>query len=180
MKYCQSISIQLALLALLSSSTSAKSWHGMTPLHSTRVDVEKLWGKPLPPPPESGRAYILNDDRSIYFTDEGEIYVVYVRDTSNCDTSVGVDTVLWISLRPKRELPLSDLRIDKTKFRTYDPATPKGIGFKAYTDEAEGYSILTYKGLVEEIYYQPTARDRKRCPSYFENGEGIRFSLLVH
>ena len=180
MKYLRSISIQLALLAVLSSNTSAKSYHGHTPLRSTRADVEKLWGKPLPPPPESGRGYVLTDDRSIYFTDEGVVYVLYARVTSDCDESVTGDTVLWISLEPKRELPLSDLRIDKSKFRTYDPSTPKGFGYKAYTDETEGYSILTYKGLVQEIYYQPTAKDRKLCPSYFEKGEGIRFSLLIH
>lgn len=181
-KFILSISLQLALLAILFNNASAKTWHGITPLHSTRADVERLWGKPAPPPPESGRAYTLNDDRSIYFTDEGEIYVLYARVTSECHKSVTPDTVLWVSLKPKREIKvkLSDLRIDETKFKTYDPATPKKLGFKAYADETEGYSILTFKGLVEEIYYQPTAQDRKLCPSYFENGELIRFELLVH
>lgn len=180
MRYVVSISLQLAILAIRTSYASAKSWHGIVPLHSTRVDVEKLWGKPLPPPPESGRAYTLNDERSIYFTDEGEIYVLYARFNSECDRSVTPNTVLWLSLKPKTNIPLSELRIDKAKFRTYDPATPKGLGYKAYTDEAEVYSILTFKGLVEEIYYQPTAADRKLCPSYFENGECILFSLLLH
>lgn len=180
MKYIVSISLQLIFLTMLASYASAKSWHGITPLHSTRADVEKLWGKPLPPPPESGRAYTLSDERSIYFTDEGEIYVLYARFTSECDKSVTPDTVLWLSLTPRAKIQLSELRIDKAKFTTYDPARPKGSGYKAYTDESEGYSILTFKGLVEQIYYQPTLQDRKLCPSYFENGECIRFSLLLH
>ncbi len=161
MKYVLSISLQLAFLPILTSYASAKSWHGITPLHSTRTDVEKLWGKPVPPPPESGRAYTLNDQRSIYFTEEGEIYVLYARFTSECEKSVTPDTVLWLSITPITKVHLNDLRIDKTKFRTYDPATPKGLGYKAYTDETEGYSILTFKGLVQEIYYQPTSKDRK-------------------
>lgn len=180
MKYMRSISLQLVLLAILTGNASAKSWRGITPLHSTRVDVEKLWGKPVPPPRGSGRSYTLNENRSIYFTDEGEIYVIYARATSGCDTSVTPDTVLLLSFKPKKKMKLSDLRIDKSKFTTYDPAMPTGIGYKAYTDEADGYSILTFKGVVEEIYYQPTAADRKLCPSYFESGEGIRFTLLVH
>lgn len=154
MKWLLSVSLQLAAVAVLSSNVSAKPWHGITPLHSTRTDVEKLWGKPLPPPPDSGRWYTLNDNRSIYFTDEGEIYVLYARFTSACDKSVTADTVLWLSLKPKRELQLSDLHIEENSFRTYDPAQPKGTGYKAYTNEAEGYNILTFKGLVQEIYYQ--------------------------
>jgi hypothetical protein len=180
MKYLISISLQLAALAVLSSNVSAKSWHGITPLHSTRTDVEKLWGKPLPPPLNSGRAYTLNEDRSIYFTDEGEVYVLYARFTSYCDRRVAPDTVLWVSLKLKREVRLSDLRIEKSKFKTYDPATPRGSGYKAYTDETDGYSILTFKGLVIEIYYQPTSADRKLCPLYFENGACIPFSLYLH
>jgi hypothetical protein len=180
MKYLISISLQLAAVAVLGSNVSAKSWHGITPLHSTRADVEKLWGQPLPPPPTSGRAYTLNENRSIYFIDEGEVYVLYARFTLTCDKSITPDTVLWLSLRPKRKTQLSDLHIEESKFTTYDPAEPKGTGYKAYTNEAEGYSILTFKGLVEQIYYQPTADDRKLCPFYFENGACIPFSILIH
>lgn len=172
------ISLQFALVAILCDNATAKSWHGITPLHSTRTDIEKLWGKPLPPPPDSGRAYTLNEDRSIYFTDDGEVYVLYARSTE-CDKRVTPDTVLWMSLKLKRSLSLSELGIDSRKFKTYDPATPKGIGYKAYSHDADGYSILTFKGVVEEIYYQPTAEDRQLCPSYFEAGEPIRFQLLI-
>jgi hypothetical protein len=179
MKHLLSVSLQLAAVVVLSSNVAAKSWHGITPLHSTRTDVEKLWGKPVPPPPNSGRAYTLNDDRSIYFTNEGEVYVLYARFTSACDKSVTPDTVLWLSVTPKRKIQLSDLHIEENKFRTYDPAEPKGTGYKAYTNEADGYSILTFKGLVQEIYYQPTTDDRKLCPSYFENGACIPFSIYI-
>jgi hypothetical protein len=175
-----SISLQLVLLATLTSNVAGGSWHGITPLHSSRTDVENLWGKPLPPPSDSGRAYTLNDNRSIYFTDEGEVYVLYARFTTGCDKSVTADTVLWVSLTPKRRVLLSNLGIDTSRFRIYDPSTPRGIGYKAYSDEANGYELLTFKGVVEEIYYQPTAVDRKLCPTYFEGGAPIRFTLLIH
>lgn len=89
------------------------------------------------------------------------------------------DTILWLSLRPTRNVPLSALQIEKSKFKTYDPATPKGLGYTAYADEAEGLSILTFKGLVEEIYYQPTTEDRKLCPSYFDEGVLIPFIINI-
>lgn len=180
MKCLISISLQLTTLAVLVSNVSAKSWHGIIPLHSIRTDVEKLWGEPLPPPVNSGRAYALNENRSIYFTDEGEVCVLYARFTSECDKRVTPDTVLWVSLTLKRKVRLSDLRIDKSKFRTYDPATLKGLGYKAYTDETGGYSILTFQGWVIEIYYQPTSADRKLCPLYFENRACIPFTLYIH
>ena len=179
MKYVLTVLLQLAAATILSSSASGKSWHGIIPLHSTRADIEKLWGKPLPAPADSGRAYTLNDNRSIYFIDEGEVYVLYARFTLTCDKSISPDTVMWLSYTPKREIQLSDLHIKENKFRTYDPAEPKGTGYKAYTNEAEGYSILTFKGLVQEIYYQPTVEDRKLCPYYFENGACIPFSIII-
>src|SRR5438067_488416 len=151
MKLVPSILIQLAAAALLCGSVSAKAWHGITPLHSTRADVEKLWGKPLPPPPDSMRYYTLNENRSIYFIDEGEVYVLYAREVK-CAGEVTPDTVLWLSLTPKKKITLSDLHIEESRFTTYDPAEPKGMGYKAYTDEADGYSILTFKGFVKEIY----------------------------
>lgn len=180
MKALLPISLQLVLLATLTSNVAGRSWHGITPLHSSRTDIEKLWGKPLPPPSDSGRAYTLNDNRSIYFTDEGEVYVLYARFTTGCDKSVTLDTVLWVSLRPKRKVLLSDLGIDNSRFKIYDPSTPKGIGYKAYSDYVDGYEILTFEGVVEEIYYQPSAVDRKLCPIYFEGGAPLRFTLLVH
>lgn len=180
MKVLFRISLQVGLLAAVASNVVAKSWHGITPLHSTRSDIERLWGRPVPPPRDSGRSYTLNDDRSIYFIDEGEVYVLYARFTTSCDKSVTPDTVLWVSLKPKGKVLLSDLGIDTSRFSTYDPSTPEGIGYKAYSDEADGCELLTFKGLVEEIYYQPTAKDRKLCPTYFEHGAPIRFKLLIH
>ena len=180
MKHFIRISLQLALVAALSSNLAAKSFHGIVPLHSTRTDIEKLWGKPKPPPGDSGRAYTLNDNRSIYFTDEGEVYVLYARSTTGCDKRVSPDTVLWVSLTLNPKLPLSELRIEEKRFRTYDPAKPEGSGFLAYSDDVDGFTILTFKGLVEQIFYQPTAEERKICPWYFERGAPIPFQIQIN
>jgi hypothetical protein len=70
------------LLAASSSSATAKDWRGLNPFHSTRADVEKLLGLPPPPLSNGSRAYTLGQNRSIYFVDEGEVYIVYKRDDS--------------------------------------------------------------------------------------------------
>jgi len=166
------------LLVAFVGNTASKSWHDIIPLKSTRADVEKLWGKPQPPPANGMRAYTLNDQRSIYFTEEGEIYILYAS-FSECREGVTADTVLWVSVEPNNKTSLSDLKIGESNFVTYDPAEPTGIGYKAYEDARGGYTILTFKGIVKEVRYQPTAEDRKLCPNYFKDGKVIPFRIIV-
>ena len=179
MKVCLSVSGLLLVLTFVTPNSSSKTWLGIVPLRSTRADIEKLWGKPRTPPANGMHAYELNENRSIYFTEEGKIYVLYARFT-NCHSGVSPDAVLWVSVEPKNKTLLRDLKIEESKFVTYDPAYPPGIGYTAFEDAAEGYTILTYEGVVEQIYYQPTSADRKLCPDYFEDGKVIPFRIHTH
>ena len=93
----------ITLLVLVSiSSVAAKDWRGILPLHSTREHVEALLGPP-PPPPEN-RIYTLHKGRSIYYLDEGEVYIVFADEeflvSNNCP-SVVAGTVLSIRITPK-------------------------------------------------------------------------------
>jgi hypothetical protein len=165
----------LCLILFMSAASYAKGWRGIIPFHSTRADVEKLLGEPPPPPKDGTRFYTLNKGRSIYFTDEGEIYIVYANDkipaAIDCLGKIPIDTVLIIEITPKKEMRLSDLGIDEKRFRRFDPSEPANIGFTGYIDEEEGLAIRTREGKVEQINYVAAKKDRHLCPSYYPNPE---------
>ena len=167
--------LPIALLVLVSfSSAFAKDWRGILPLHSTRADVEALLGPPPPPPPD--HSYTLNQSRSIYFLDEGEIYIVFAdeefRRQHDCD-SVPLGTVLTISVAPKGELAVSNLNLDQKAFRKFDPSQTPGLGFEGFIDEKEGLVIRAFKGNVEELVYFAATPDQARCPRYYEKPEAF-------
>ena len=150
----------------------AKDWRGLTPLHSTRTDVEKLLGPPPPVPSDGTRVYTLNNNRSIYFLDEGEIYIVYKRDESappNCLKAIPNDTIVFIQVTMKKPVPLQDFPINVERSKQFDPSSPKNIGYFAYIDESAGLMVRTFKGNVEQDYYFATTDDRPPCPDYYEN-----------
>ena len=115
--------LPIILLVLISSSSAvAKHWRGILPMHSTRADVEALLGPP-PPPPKGRAVYELNQGRSIYYLEEGEVYIVFATEEllklNDCN-AVAPGTVLVIQIRPK-EMPVSSLQLDEktvNKFNT--------------------------------------------------------------
>src|SRR5258708_39250334 len=97
-------SVFLMCLSLVSPLASiAKPWRGIVPLHSTRADVERLFGKP-------------NIDRDIYDFPEERASIRY-SDGSQCEEGVpGLGniprgTVLEIYASLPRGLRLSDIVI---------------------------------------------------------------------
>src|SRR5262245_28186897 len=98
-------------------------WHGIVPLHSTRKDVEALFGPPPPPPSDGTHIYTLNEGRSIYRLDEGEVYIQYIRDDTlerfNCVGQIPIDTVSMIQITPKNKTRLSDLQVDENGFKRF-------------------------------------------------------------
>lgn len=167
--------LPIILLVLVStSSVIAKDWRGILPLHSTRANVEKLLGPP-PPPPED-RAYTLHKGRSIYYLEEGEVYILFAGNEflqlPNCD-SVAEGTVLSIRVTPKANLLLSSLNLDEKAFRKFDASEPEGQGYEGFINDNDGLVIRAFKGMVEEMVYLPYASDRERCSSYYEKPENF-------
>ena len=163
------------VLAAVSSTANAKDWRGLIPFHSTRADVEKLLG-PVPPPPSDGRrAYTLNQNRSIYFVDEGDVYIIYKRDNwypEDCWKPIPTDTVVFIQVTFKKPVPLKDFGINVEQSKQFDPSSPSNIGYSAYIDESSGLMVRTFKGNVEEAYYFASASDKPSCPDYYNNLRG--------
>jgi hypothetical protein len=165
------------LFLVLGQQIFARPWHGLVPLHSTRADVEKIWGKPRPAT-DGMHVWTNDENHSFYSTKDGVVHVLFAGFTE-CAPSVTRETILWISLDPRGDLLFSDFGIDLSKFESYEPARPRNFGYKAYIDESDGYGILTLGEYVNQIYYQPTADDRKLCKDYFPNGKSIRFNIYV-
>lgn len=171
-----SLGVFLVLIGLC-APILARPWYGLTPLHSTRADVEKIWGKPGPSR-DGMHVWVNDENHSHYSTKDGTVHVLYAGFTT-CDSPVTAKTILWISLTPKDKQAFSALNLDLQKFEVYDPDEPGDYGYKAYIDESDGYGILTLGAHVNEIYYQPTADDRKFCKDYFREGKSIRFQIYV-
>jgi hypothetical protein len=152
-----------ALLVLVScaSCVAAKDWHGILPMRSTRADVEARLG--LPPPTPQDRVYTLHKGRSIYFYDEGEVYIVFADEellTTNECQSVPAGTVVTIRITPKNVLLVSNANLDKgfRKFSPYEFADP---GYEVFINE-EGLVVRASRGKVEEMVYFPSPSDRGR------------------
>ena len=157
------------LVLALSGVSQAKEWRGITPLRSTRVDVEKLLG----PPPHVALFGV-----SVYTLDEEEVRVFYVEKESRgggarggveCLKKVPADTVLFVLVSPKRGLKLEDFRPDLRGFVPFDPTGIDYPPYKAYYDEPGGLIIRTYRGEVDAIGYVASAGDKRRCPSYYKD-----------
>ena len=159
-----------AIILHLSESSNAKDWRGLIPLHSTRDVVTRLLG----PSPDS------NNIRARYSLEKEDVYIVFASDelNSSCTGGVPKDTILLIQITPKTKLRLSDLRIDKSKYRTFDPSSPAGIGYVGLIDDVDGVVIQTFKEYVSEICYIANIEDRKLCASYYEHPEGF-VSIVV-
>jgi hypothetical protein len=161
----------------------AKDWRGIVPLHSTREDVERLLGPPPPPPSDGTRIYKASKVRSIYFLEEGEIYIVFAEKDSpverQCLAQVPASTVLLIQIKPKKNLYLSDLKLQKDKLKRFDPAEPPNSDFDGFVNEEEGISVRAQKGVVQLINYFAAARDTDLCPSYYTSPKWF-CGVLVH
>jgi hypothetical protein len=175
--------IVVATLAFgVASEISAKDWRGLTPLRSTREDVEKLLGEPPAPPKDGSRSYTINKGRSIYLVDEGEVYIVFAEVLSEgpreCLNTVAEGTVLLIQVTPKTKMSIAEFVTDGKKYRKFDPSAPPNLGYEAYVNEEDGLIVRGFKGIIDQIVYVASALDRPQCPSYYENLERLVHILV--
>ena len=156
MKY---LATRIALLVLpvviCAGSAYAEPWRGIVPLKSTRADVERLLGKPLP------------GNTSFYVTYKLESEEVRVRyadktlctGTDECECHVPDNTVLTVVVQPKTTIRFSSLNLDQSKYHAIVNA--ENTNNVAYSDFDAGlmYVISKRDDLVLYVQYSPTAKD---------------------
>ena len=127
------------------------------PLHSTRADVERLWGP-------------ANADDSSYEIDGGRVLFVY--SSQGCQEglpgswNVPADTVVSISVSSTKEINLTDVLVAGKKYdQIYKVHTRQLVD---YVDVQEGVRYATVEDSVQSTtYFGSEADDKKlRCGEY--------------
>jgi hypothetical protein len=158
MKTLYKIFASIVLALTLNLVAHAKEWHGITPLHSIRADVERILGQP---------SRLTSKALSVYYLDEGLVQIIYasegIANAHHCSETIPPDTVLVIYVSPKSK---NDLQPDVSGFEEFDPAEGD-INFKAYYGKKDGVVIVTHKGRVFSICYMAEAEDKRFCSTYY-------------
>jgi hypothetical protein len=144
-------------LILLPGDATAKPWHGIVPLHSTRADVERILGKPVV-------------DRDVYDAPDGRAIISYSKGLP-CEEGVpGLgnipgDTVVEIYLSLTRFEKLSD-RLAPGREYTQIQAVHTPTLY--YVDRQEGVRYTVQDGMVVSISYGGSTEDEKKfsCGEY--------------
>lgn len=157
MKILSSIIVTI-FLASAAASAQSNSWKGLTPLVSSRTDVEKIFGKPKNNP---GFLY------ETYDTQNERAFVIYSKDTCSDGWNVPKETVLELDISSKDlfEKSFDDLNLDKSKlFSSFDDAM-----FGKWTDPEAGlqYNFSRQVENLVSIRYIPKRSDNSlRCDGF--------------
>jgi hypothetical protein len=65
------------------------------------------------------------------------------------------------------------LQLDKRRFKSFDPARPRNLGYRGFIDEKTGLLLKTLRGQVFQINYIATKDQRSLCREYY--GDPRRF-----
>jgi hypothetical protein len=129
-------------------------WRDLSPLHSTRSDVERLLGPPKTKSPSA----------LIYKIETEAVTVRYARGNCNLDDSgwsVPLDTVLEINVAPLVTVLLSDLDLDLQNWERVESSHPENLFY--YTNVEHGVTVETkYSDGCERVIsikYGPSRRD---------------------
>jgi hypothetical protein len=157
--------IALVILALVSNvATPAKDWRGITPLHSTRGDVERMLGP----------AWHNLISGSIYMVDREPVHIVYTGQgdpAELCSRRVPLGTVLSIFVIPKDEVSLVSLGIDTDHFKSFKLFFFGNLDYRGFYDERSGFVVHSLNGRVHDLSYLADAVDRPRCSNYYRNAK---------
>jgi len=147
--------LSILFVLIILPVTSARGWRGIIPLHSTRADVERLLGKPLP------------EGDYLYLTEDNFVRIDFAK--GPCDGwprgwNVPRDTVLALTVRSNTPVQFSELHVATTNVsKAYDDAF-----FTYYANRTEGIEYtVSSDGLLSSTKYFPTPEDSGlRCKCF--------------
>lgn len=142
----------LLALTLASPPPPAKEWRGITPLRSTRADVERLLGRPES---ESGGTYATEGER---------VLVTYSRRPCDHGWRVPVDTVISFFVHPKKPPKFSDLKLDVKRYERRRDYHVETIHYYIDPEAGINYTVESPGDLVTGVeYYAPLRDEALRC-----------------
>jgi hypothetical protein len=150
------IFLLLSILTLaVPETTVSKDWRGVTPLKTTRAEVEKRFGKP-----DERGGYDFKDQRASFEYGDGSCKGVYLTlGEVSCKCLAADDAVMSIFVEPLVKVKISDLRLDPKKFKK-DPINPFPHTF-TYSNIEEGivYTVDESEDELMHITYYPAVSD---------------------
>jgi hypothetical protein len=158
--------LEIALsLALFSLCPQVETWKAIVPLHSTRADVERLLGPPVRPCKEG----------CTYDTKSEGVFVRYSGEPCEKGEAnrwrVPRDTVISLSVYPSLKPNLSDLKLDRKRFKkTKDPELH---GYYTYENQKDGVAYeVSDRGVVLGVEWFGASKDAEalRCGSVSDPG----------
>lgn len=136
----------LGVILVMAPVCLAKSWRGLTPLKSTRTEVEQLLG-------------VAGQDNLVsYKLPEETVYINYAP-SENWPFRIAPGTVISITIFPRNKIPLTELDLRLSDFRREQGARDVAGESYIYRNELEGFTIETYNGRVTRVTYEPTRRE---------------------
>jgi PKD-like domain len=161
MKVTLKIFLLSCCLLVCASTLAAKSWRGITPLKSTKTDVERLLGKPSEA-----------TDKLLSYRLTAEIVFITLVTGDLEEQALPMGTVKYIEVRPKHSMQLAELGLDEKKVVRIKGSLPEYAGFWGYVDEDAGL-IVQYGREVETIFYFANVEDRAVCPTCKVNVQSL-------
>jgi hypothetical protein len=146
------------LLLTFSLNSQAECWQGITPLQSTRADVERLLGKPLPGEVSSSAVYRL---------EVGEVHIRYAAsrlcgEPDRCECRVPDDTVIDISVDSQVKAKFSSLNIDKRAFERFPLVENTNITIYRNAVAGVVYAVSEKEDKILYVQYAPAEKDCQR------------------
>lgn len=147
----------LLVLAVLTNSINSQtnSWNGITPLKSTREEVEKLLGKPMP--------HSKAKDAASYKTKSERVFVLYSTGYCNIKPSNGWNIpkgkVIRITVEPDVKPKFAEFKFDESKYRKSQDSDY--VDVTSYINEADGigFEVNTGRGVIDHFRYFPELKD---------------------
>ena len=159
----------LAVLALLiaAQQVAAEEWRGIKPLSSTREDVVRLFGE------------CADKTEWCEFTVDNEDVTIVFSGSTNCD-NLRPGTVLSVQRELREATTFEALKLDKKRFKSFDPSIPRKRGYRGFIDEKSGLLLKTFGGQVFQINYIPRKQDWPACPDYFRKPREFVAAFVPH
>lgn len=140
--------VSLFVVIAWAAPVLAEPWKGITPLKSTRSDVERVLGKP-----NDGSGYKMRDVYVRVYYREG------LKSNASCESMVGEDVVIRIRVYPTKKKKLARQDLDLKKFTV--EIDPHLLVYETYYSRELGivYNVSRSSRAIESITYLPSAKD---------------------